>query len=83
MAVIPYPATLYGPGGQTKRIMSKEAEAALGTGWSRSQKTANPTSEYPKYMYKGKAKKLVSNVGELMALGDGWVDSINDAKSKK
>lgn len=81
MPAIPYPKTMYGPGGQTKIVLSGEQENALGRDWTANKALANPTTEYPKYMYKGKDKVLFQDKAELDAAGPGWFEMVNDAKA--
>lgn len=78
MATIQYPKTLFGPGGQTKKVLSKQAEAALGPEWKASRELASPTTEYPMLVYKGSESKVVKSKEEAKALGDGWFESLNE-----
>lgn len=76
MAALEYPKVVYGPGGQSRRIMSKEAFAQLGPEWKTSRAQANPESEYPKYVYKGTESKVCRTAEDVP---EGWVDSIKEA----
>lgn len=82
MAALDFPKTVYGPGGQMRKIVSKEAMAKLGPEWKSSRGAANPTSEFPKYLYKGDESKIVRSQDEQDAAA-GWVESIREARDAK
>lgn len=79
---IPYPKTMFGPGGQRKVVLSKEAEAKLGSGWNTNNAVVNPVTDYPKALFNGKDRVVVGSEDEELALEGKWFESLKEAKAK-